>query len=116
VTTPESIRWPAVLQQAGDPELLWLPDAAAWSRHAVQLATHPDDCLVDSAGLVFHVLRTADGTADLQATPGKLSLLEVLGLVKAHAAQAGSCCVAKLYAPDIAAAIRMVAELDAEDR
>ena len=50
---------------------------------------------------------------DIMVTPGMLTafdttnLEEILGLVKAHAAQAGSCCVAKLYAPSIDEAFKI---------
>jgi hypothetical protein len=41
-----------------------------------------------------------------------MELQEILGLIKAHAAQKGSCCVAKLYAPTIVDAFKMVESLD----
>ena len=37
-----------------------------------------------------------------------MSLEQVLGLVKAHTAQTGACCVAKLYAPTIKDALEML--------
>jgi hypothetical protein len=37
-----------------------------------------------------------------------MKLTELLGMVKAHAAQSGSCCVAKLYAPTITEAFKIV--------
>jgi hypothetical protein len=41
-----------------------------------------------------------------------MALLEILGLIKAHAAQKGSCCAAKLYAPTIREAFKIVESLD----
>jgi len=41
-----------------------------------------------------------------------MALNDFLGLVKAHAAQGGSCCVAKLHAPSIADAMAIVASLE----
>ena len=40
-----------------------------------------------------------------------MPLHELLDLVKAHAANTGSCCAARLYAPDYPEAMKIVASL-----
>ncbi len=55
---------------------------------------------------------TVDGRIIPEATAATRTLIEVLGLVKAHAAQSGSCCVAKLYAASIRQAIELVKSVD----
>jgi predicted acylesterase/phospholipase RssA len=54
--------------------------------------------------------------ADIKVEPRpsgeSIALQVILGLIKAHAAQKGSCCVAKLYAPTIADAFKIIESLD----
>ena len=56
-------------------------------------------------------LTTVSKNTHITLTGDIKSLEEILGLVKAHAAQAGSCCVAKLYAPTIPDAYKIVQSL-----
>jgi len=106
--------WPALIRVEGDPELVFVRDRLAWQgesgRHVASFGDN--DRLIDSTGRLFKPIARASGETGLQALEEKLSLAEVLGLVKAHAAQAGSCCVAKLWAPTIRDAFQIVESLD----
>jgi hypothetical protein len=109
----EPVRWPAIIVHAGDPELVLVDDQSVWDACEEMHAGHyqPDDCLVDVGGQVFRLVGAAGQGIELQASGETLPLVEVLGLVKAHAAHTGSCCVAKLYAATIADAFHMLASL-----
>ena len=106
------IHWPAIIQYAGQAELAYVPDAAAWQAeaHGRNGAWHADDRLVDSRGEVYGMHGGLP-----QPTGQTLMLDAVLDLVRAHAAAQGLCCTAKLAAPSIADAIRLVATLHEED-
>lgn len=110
----DPIDWPAIVAHADDAELLYVHDQRAWDRDADLHAAdyHAADCLIDAAGHVFALTRKQAARVVPEATGTSRSLHQVLGLVKAHAAQAGSCCVAKLYAPSIRDALAIVKSLD----
>ena len=105
----ESIRWPAVIRHGDDPELSYIPDRSAWQEF-LNDDLSMDDSLIDSAGHHYSIDSSGDDPR-LEAV-GSVTLSELLGLVKAHAAHRGSCCVAKLYAPTIAEAMKIVASLE----
>ena len=96
-----SIHWPCVIKHANDPELTYLDNEQGLAH------VEPDesDILIDTCGNVFIPVNTEWVAA---TKPETMKLTEVLGLVKAHAAQSGSCCVAKLYAPTISEAFKIV--------
>mgnify|MGYP001820249070 FL=1 len=107
---PASIEWPAVIHYENDAELEYVENEQHWLQQ-------PDwregdfesrDRLIDSEGQVFSLLPGSATVVLPVATGDCLSLNEVLGLVKAHLADQGSCCVAKTYAPTIRDAILMV--------
>jgi hypothetical protein len=106
----DRINWPAIIRHGEDPELTYIPDQSAWLEFTAHDNAGEDDAVIDSAG---HQYRIMTGGSDwrLQA-PETVTLNELLGLVKAHAAARGSCCVAKLYAPTIQEAIKIVASLE----
>jgi hypothetical protein len=108
------INWPAIIQHAGDAELVYVGDQAQWETNSElqQTTYHESDVLIDSQGHTFSFATRNNQLIQPQARSETLSLNEILGLVKAHAAQKGSCCVAKLYAPTIKDALAMVASLD----
>jgi len=106
--------WPALIRVEGDPELVYVRDRSAWQGESGPL-THSlgdNDRLIDSTGRLFRLEPGPGGETGLQALDQELSLPEILGLVKAHAAQAGSCCVAKLWAPTIRDAFQIVETFD----
>jgi hypothetical protein len=109
VKVQQAIHWPAFIQYAGQAELAFVADQPAWEAE-VRLHSHiyqPADRLVDSLGQLYAFGRDGDALV-LEATSQKLVLDELLQLVRAHAAQAGLCCIAKLSASSIAEAVRLV--------
>ena len=104
------VNWPGVVRHAHDAELDYVEDQSAWEGAKTMLASGCDesDTLLDATGAVFAFVCDPRGEVRLQATGKIRTLQEVLGLVKAHAAQADSCCVAKLFAPSIVEAFRIV--------
>lgn len=108
------VNWPGIIKHADDAELIYISDQAEWDSDShVHLFEYDDsDFLVDSSGQIFS-LTTRENKQVKPLPRGEfISLKDLLGLVKAHAAQAGSCCVAKLYAPTITEALKIVASLN----
>ena len=107
------IRWPAVVSMDGDAELIYVADQHDWEDGG---RCHPlytgADYLLDATGRVYRLALTHSGDVRVEASGDSRTLLDVLGLVKAHAAQSGSCCVAKLYAPSIRQALELVKSID----
>ena len=103
------IHWPAIIQYASHAELGYVPDQRAWESdpHLQRHAWQPADRLIDSRGNM-HALR--QGTLP-QPTSHSVALDELLHIIRAHAAQAGLCCTAKLSAPSIAEAVHLVGTL-----
>lgn len=102
--------WPAFIQFHGDDELHFIGSQHAWEQDTQlsQAPFHPDDRLVDAEGRLFSLQRDVEGHVSCAPINGRLSLDEVLQLVRRHAAQDGACCVAKLSADSIADAIAML--------
>ena len=109
---PQAIRWPAFIQFSGQAELSYLANESAWVAEAHQhLQTYqPGDRVVDSVGQLF-ALKGSGHTAELSPTGEKLTLPELLPIVRAHAAQAGLCCTAKLSAASIGEAVQLLSTL-----
>lgn len=105
------INWPALLHCHQDAELLYVEDIQAFESIRTSGEMNNFDQLIDSHGQIFNPCNSHQNS-NAQTPSNTLSLEDILELVKAHAAQAGSCCVAKLYAPSIAAAIVMVNAID----
>jgi hypothetical protein len=105
-----SIAWPALLRLTGEAELLVVRDQAQWEADPHLHAAHylPTDALMDAEGKIYSLQREAHGRVALQATGRIATLAEVIADVQAHAAQAGSCCVAKFSAATIHEAIAAV--------
>lgn len=97
--------WPAIIKHQGDAELTYIHDQDVWeiTSQSGETVFDETDLLIDSSGNTFSISDTE--LVDNKETQG---LENILGLVKAHAAQAGSCCVAKLYAPSIKDAFEIV--------
>ena len=109
-----TINWPAIIKHANDDELVYISDNTEWSSDTeLQTVVYDeDDYLLDSSGQIFTLKNNSNGGVIAQPTQQIKPLLDVLGLVKAHAAQSGSCCVAKLYAPGIAEAFAIVKSMN----
>jgi len=112
------ISWPGVLNHADDPELDYFEDLEAFNKSVKHNIASFDekDCFIDSRGEVYDLRYSAPGAVELQDTGERRTLEQVLGLVKAHAAQAEHCCVAKLWAPTIRDAITIVRAVSEENQ
>lgn len=108
----DKINWPVIIRHGEDPELTFIPDQAAWLEFNSYDNAGEDDTVIDSTGHQYSIM-SAGGNLRLQV-PAAITLGELLGLVKGHAAARGSCCVAKLYAPTIDEAMKIVASLEDE--
>ena len=108
------VNWPGILIHSGDAELVYVGDQAEWDNDAELHAFEYDesDCLVDASGKIFSLIARENNIVKPSSSGVSMELQEILGLIKAHAAQKGSCCVAKLYAPTIVDAFKMVQSLD----
>jgi len=107
------LNWPGIIKHSDDAELVYVCDQAEWDNDAdLQHSEYDEsDVLIDSSGQVFGLSRRENGFVEPEPRQDTMSLQEILGLIKAHAACKGSCCVAKIYAPTIADAFRIVASL-----
>ena len=105
-----SIIWPAVLKCSGDDELIYIASEEKWHKEEeLHLASYNEtDVLIDSSGAVFSLLSKQGKHIKPEFRDERMSLEDVLELVKAHAAQQASCCVAKLFAPTIHEAFTIV--------
>ena len=108
------VNWPAVIKFSGDAELIYVADQAEWENDPdLYSADYSEaDYLVDSAGDVYRLTIKADKRVKPEWTGEARALLQMLGLVKAHAAQSGCCCVSKLHAPSIREALEIVAAVN----
>jgi len=108
------INWPAIIKHSGDPELIYVSNQTAWENdvdlHYVEY--DETDFLLDSDGKTYTLQEKQSFYITPKPNGDSKSLQETLGLVKAHAAQQGSCCVAKLYAPSIVEALKIVESLN----
>ena len=111
------INWPAVIKHSGDAELVYINDQAQWDDEFDANNLDPDDSdyLIDCSGNTFSLIKSASGRVELQLRGETRSLEDLLGLIKAHASQTGSCCVAKLYAPSFVDAFKMLKSINADD-
>ena len=108
------LNWPGVIKHADAAELVYVRDQAAWESDADLHAFEYEasDLLIDASGRLFTLTEKSNGSVQPKPNGETMELRDILGLVKAHAAQKGSCCVAKLYAPSIAEAFKIVASLE----
>jgi hypothetical protein len=107
------VNWPGIVKHSDDAELIYVCDQAEWDNEddLARFEYDDSDVLIDSTGQVFGLSRRENGGVEPVPRENTMSLAEILGLVKAHAACKGSCCVAKIYAPTIVDAFEIVASL-----
>jgi hypothetical protein len=108
------ITWPAIIKYSGDAELAYIGTQAEWDAdaHLHGFRVEQTDVLIDSNGEIYALSTVVNGTV-LPEPTGKLASLEqVVELVRAHASQLGSCCVAKFSASSVREALRSVSALD----
>ncbi len=104
------IEWPAVIYHSGSPELILIRDESVLEKEVGQGGIYNElDQLIDACGRIYSL--DARNKADVIPvdTGNVMPLADFLGLIKAHVAQTGACCVAKLYAPDYSEAFTIIA-------
>jgi hypothetical protein len=108
------VNWPAIVKHSDDAELIYVGDETEWNNDAELCGSEYDvtDYLIDVSGNIFTLTNIENRRVIPEPNGNSIALHELLGLIKAHAAQKGSCCVAKLYAPTIGEAFRIVASLN----
>jgi hypothetical protein len=108
------VNWPGIIKYSDDAELVYVSDQSEWDNDSdLHLFEYDEsDCLIDSSGDIYVFNKAGNKYVKPEATGNSMSLVEILGLVKAHAAQKGSCCVAKLYAPTVSEAFKIVESLN----
>jgi hypothetical protein len=111
------VDWPVILKHANDPELDYFDDLKTLENSIEQFGngSFEEDYLIDSGGRVYALDTDDAGKVVLKDMDRCQSLEQVLGLVKAHAAQAASCCVAKLWAPTIREALEIVPSVSSDN-
>lgn len=107
------LNWPAIIKHSDDAELTYICNQSKWDNDPDlhHFDFDEDDFLIDSTGRLF-TLTNRDDIVKPEDSGRTMSLDATLGLIKAHAAQKGSCCVAKIYAPTIDEAFKIVASLE----
>lgn len=97
------LNWPAIVKHADDAELIYVRDRDEWDGDSGLHDFDYDetDFLIDSSGELYSLTGRQNSNVKPEPRGESISLVALLGPVKAHAAQKGSCCVAKLYAPSI---------------
>ena len=103
------ITFPVVIRHENDPELTYLENLKSLAGMGND-EIDSTDTLIDVNGNTYSIEQ--DKPEKPYTRTGNIDLKVFLGLVKAHAANRGSCCVAKLYAPDFIEAMKLVASLE----
>ncbi len=108
------MKWPVIIKHVDDAELVYIHDMSEWHNDEdLHAFTYDEsDYMLDSCGDIYTLTTRSNNIVMPQATGCKMPLQEVLGLIKAHAAHKGSCCVAKLYAPSVNEAFKIVESLN----
>lgn len=105
--------WPAIIKYPDDAELLYINSQAEWDSDTGLHTFNYDeaDYLIDSIGNSFTLTKRINDVVQPERANTTHTLNEILGMVKGHASQMGSCCVSKLYAPSIDEAFKIVKSL-----
>jgi len=108
------VNWPAFIKHSNDAELIYVSDQTEWDNDTDLHYFEYDvsDYLLDSSGEIYSLTTRVDKYVKPQPRGQSSTLHDILGLIKAHAAQKGSCCAAKLYAPTISEAFKIVESLN----
>lgn len=109
--TQANIAWPAMLHYAGQDELAYLADMAAWGRFTSQSHApfHRGDRVIDSEGRLYRPVAHGDHVS-LESLGDRIGLQEAIALIRRHQAAAGQCCVAKFGASSIEACIALIGD------
>lgn len=102
------VTWPSVVKYENTDELLFIGSLKDWLANPEigNVRFQAGDTLIDSTGQAYPLLGI--GSAAVQGASKQFSLQEVLELVRQHASVCGHCCVSKMGAPSIAAALQLV--------
>lgn len=108
------VNWPGIIKHSDDAELVYVSDRSEWDNDADLHCFEYDESefLIDSSGNIYTLTERSNKYVKPEANGDSISINEILALVKAHAAQKGSCCVSKLYAPTISDALKIVESLN----
>lgn len=108
------ISWPGIIKHSGDAELVYISDQAEWDSDAGlhNFKYDPSDYPIDTSGSSFTLTQRENDSVIPHNNGSSLTLYEIINLIKAHAAQNGSGCVAKLYTPTISEAFKIMESLD----
>ena len=108
------VHWPCIIKHSDDAELVYVSDQTEWDNNTDlhDFAYDESDLLIDSSGKLFCLAGRENVYIKPDPRGDSMALQNILDLIKAHAAQKGSCCVAKLYAPTIEEAFKIVASLE----
>lgn len=111
------INWPAIVKHHNDPELTYVDNQAEWNSNEELYHGSFDelDYLVDAAGKVFTLSEKLNHCVAPRPNGTVKTLYEILGLIKAHAANTESCCVSKLYAPSIIDAFKLINSINNDE-
>lgn len=109
-------QWPVIIHYANDPELDLVTSPEEWLKREdiQQLNFQPGDKIIDSNGRFFELPVDKGDQGTLVYNDEQIDLESLLGLIKAHMSEKGACCVAKLYAPTIAEAFKILVASDSE--
>jgi hypothetical protein len=104
------IIWPAIIKYTGVDELVYVENLSTWDadKHLSSFRYEATDKLIDSSGRVYALQNTVNGAVMPEPTGNSASLDEVIGMVRAHASQMGTCCTAKFFAASIQEAVDAV--------
>lgn len=105
-----TIAWPAIIQYTVQAELVYIRNQAEWDadRHLHGFRHGKADILIDSDGAVYRLTDARNGSTMPESTGKTASLQQIIEMVRAHASQTGSCCVAKFSVASIREAIAAV--------
>ena len=107
-----NVAWPSVIKYEDADELLFIGSQQDWLSNPEigNVRFQGGDVLIDSEGVVYPL--AGGRAAALQGSSHCLSLDEALDLVRQHASVCGHCCVSKMGAPSIRAALQLVAVIE----
>ena len=110
---PLPVNWPAIIKIDGDAELIFIRDQAAWEQNSEHhhFQYRNSDALIDSSGNLYSLTNRVNGYVMPKPANRTLAAGDIVELVRAHAAQGGTCCVEKIAAPSIKEIIELVASL-----
>ena len=112
------VNWPAIVKIDGDAELIFIRSRDEWERDCEhhRFEYRNNDMLIDASGKLYSLTNRDNDCAVPEPANRTMTCEEVTSLVRAHAAQANSCCIEKIAAPSIRDIIELVASLDTDGR